>query len=863
MAQNKLHVCYEIKRLIMKIISTIICLLLIANLGLFAENNPSSKGKIKGVVLNKKDNKPIEYATIALYNAKTGELIDGSISDYLGQFKINSPVIGEYYLSVKFLGFKEYKSQSFTVDGHDKNLHLGNFLLENASANLDEFEVVEKKAAIEYRIDKKVVNVDKQITAEGGTAVEILENVPSVQVDVEGNVSLRGSTSFTVLIDGKPTVLEASDALRQIPSSNIENIEIITNPSVKYDPDGATGIINIVTKKNYLDGLSGIVNGRVGTFDQYGANVLLNYRVNKFNFILGADYDKRPRPGTSVSNRETYVNDTTYYVNSEGDVDRHFERSTFRGGVEYNPTKNDYISLSGNFGRWDMDWTSQLAYEDYTNPETNLFEYNSLDNTTRGGDYYTMDAVYQHDFKKKTIERDTAKIKGKGMGNGRTTAKQGGGSPQGGKSASKIKQSSMFAAHNLKIEFNYRNRNSDESTINQLLDADNKIIGSNKTIENGPSDNLRFYLDYVRPLGKNAKLETGIQFRIGNSTDNTELWLYNTETADYEILPEFTNSTDYQRNIYAAYALGAGKLKNLGYQIGLRGEYTDRKISNSQNDNFELNRWDLFPTLHFSYDLPGDQQQFMISYTRRIHRPRGWQLEPFITWQDQYNVRQGDPDLKPEYIDSFEAGYINRIKDVFFSLEAYYRITNNMTERITTVYEGNVMLSTFQNIGKDYSLGLEAMLNFDLFKWWEISLSGNYYNYRIDGYLYEDRVDKTSNNWNSRFNNTFKITDNLSFQLTSRYNSASVTSQGERTAVYTMDAAVKWSLFDKKLSISAQGRDLLGTAQRERTASGTDFYSYYKYYPRRPSASLTLTYRFNNFKMKRNSRDSGGSEEDF
>jgi len=261
------------------------------------------KGKIKGTVIDEQSKKPIEYATVALYKADDDKLVTGAITDYLGQFKIDQPDKGDYYLVITFIGLEDQKSTIFKVENDQHNVNLGNFFLKSASKDLGEVEVVGKRAPIEYKIDKKVINVDKQITSSAGTAVDVLENVPSVQVDIEGNVSLRGSTSFTVFIDGKPTILEPSDALRQIPSSSIENIEIITNPSVKYEPDGATGIINIITKKNYLDGLSGIVNLDAGMYDQYGGDFQLGYRINKFNFILGANYDKHTRPGSESSDR--------------------------------------------------------------------------------------------------------------------------------------------------------------------------------------------------------------------------------------------------------------------------------------------------------------------------------------------------------------------------------------------------------------------------------------------------------------------------------------------------------------------------------------------------------------------------------
>jgi outer membrane receptor protein involved in Fe transport len=805
----------------------------------YGNNEPAPpKGKIKGAVVDAKNKNPLEYATVALYDINN-KLITGSITDYLGHFKIDRPEDGDYYLVITFIGLKEKKSDVFKVKG-DNNINLGNIYLESDSKYLNEVVVKAKRASVQYKIDRKVINVDKQLTAEAGTAVDILENVPSVQVDIEGNVTLRGSSGFTVLIDGKPTILEPSDALRQIPSSSIENIEIITNPSVKYEPDGATGIINIITKKSYLDGLSGIVNLNAGMYGQYGGDLQLNYRVNKVSFLVGTYFNHRSRPGDVLNERQTISDDTTFFVNSFGETKREFQRSGIRAGVEYNPTKNDFMSLSGRYGSWDMTNNSTLHYDDWTSPGTTLYSYNSFDETTRGGGYLAIDGVYQHDFK--SIDEEE-KLKG-------------GGKMKGGKA--KMKQS---VPHNVKLEFNYRNRNNDEFAINELRSLSDSLLGGKKNVEKGPAQMFKLKLDYSTPVKEKDKFEAGLQGRYGHSNDVTELWLYNIETGEVENVPEFNNITDYYRNIYAAYALYAGYFGEFGYQAGLRTEYTDRKVETTGEDEFLLNRWDLFPTIHVSHNLPHDQQ-VMASYSRRIDRPRGWELEPFIIWQDTYNVRQGNPNLKPEYIDSYDLGYLVKFNDNFLSLEGYYRVTHNKVERVSSVYQENVMLNTVENVGKDYSLGLEAMLSIGVTNWWDMDLSGNLYNYKIEGTLYEETFNRTSTNWSTRFNNTFTVWEHGQLQLSSRYNSTSVTAQGTSKGYYTVDGAFKMSFMDRRLTANLQVRDIFGTALREHDSEGQNFSTHYSFTPSSPVASISISYRFNNFKMnKRSSNDNGGDDE--
>jgi len=803
----------------------------------FAEGESASpKGKIKGVVLDDKTKEPLEYATVALYSVPDNKLINGTITDFLGHFKIELPPEGKYYLTISFIGLKDIKTGIFNVGNEPDNINLGNFTLKSNSNNLKEVEVVGKQAPIEYKIDKKIIRVDKQITASGGTAVDVLEKMPSVQVDVEGNVTLRGSTGFTVLIDGKPTILEPSDVLRQIPAGSIQDIEIITNPSVKYEPDGSTGIINIVTKKNYLEGLSGNVNLNAGTYGRYGGDFTLNYRLNKFNFFIGANYNKRPRPGTFSSERETDTRDTTFFVNASGDRSRSFINNGIRGGVEFNATKKDYISLSGRYGKWNMLRDATLRYDDWTDPETDIYSYNSIDETKIGGIYYSINGVYQHNFESK--KPPPKQLPSKRMKHG--TKKK-------------------MTEHQIKLEAIYQTRNNDEYTLNELRDLSDTLIGGKKNVEKGPSAVLRLKLDYSLPVGKSNKFEAGFQSRNGKSHDITELYLYNPETDEIEFAPEFYHDTHYKRNIYALYALFGGMKNKFGYQAGLRTEYTDRIISMSGENDFILNRWDFFPTVHFSYNLPYDQQ-VMVSYSRRIQRSRGWQLEPFITWQDAYNVRKGNPDLKPEYTDSYEASYLKKFNDNFLSVEGYYKITHNKVERVSSAYTETVLMHTFENVGQDYSLGGEVMLTLGITKWWDMDLSGDVYNYRLKGTLYDQPFERTSFNWNSRFNNTFQLWKNGQLQVSSRYNSATVTAQGTSSDYYTVDAAVKTSFLNHSLSANLQVRDIFGTSRRDFISEGQNFITHTVYQPKTPSVTLTISFRFNNFKPAKREGNQGGVE---
>lgn len=835
------------KRLFNRIVFLLLFYILGFPLVYGSDGSTSKDGKIKGIVVDSENETPIEYATIALFNSNDSSLVTGTITDYIGQFKIEGLVFGTYYLRVTFIGFKELYTDKIVINEDQNSINLNNLYLISLAKELDEFNVVAEKRAVEFKIDKKIINVDKQLTAEGGTAVDVLENVPSVQVDIEGNVTLRGSSGFTVLIDGKPTILDPSDVLRQIPSSSIENIEIITNPSAKYNADGATGIINVITKKNRLDGVSGVASANIGRFGQYGGDFQLNYRVNKFNFTLGADYNIRPRPGFIENNRVTFENDTTKYIDASGNTERDRLSTAILGSIEYSFSKSDYASVSFGYGYWEMNSNSTILYDESSVPQDFNLTYNSLDQVLRGGNYYFADGLYQHNFKPKKSKNESLND---------TTSVQ------------KRKGFSSLNEHKIVFMIDYLYRNINEESTNELSDLSDALFSATKNLENGPSDFTQVNVDYTLPLNEERKIEAGLQYRLGSSTDETELWLFNPNTGAIEQIPEFTNTTDYKRNIGAAYGIYGDEYKSFGYQVGLRVEHTYRKIS-VIDSSVTLNRWDYFPSMHLSYNLKKNQQ-IMMSYSRRIERPRSWWLEPFITWQDAYNVRQGNPDLNPQYIDSYDIGYSKEFGDHSFYVEGYYLMTHNYITRIQSIYTENVLLTRPQNVGTDYSLGIEAMVNLLLFDWWTMDFSAMLFNYRIKGsYLnidntaeVEEIIDRNSTNWNSRLSNTFYLWENGTLQINSRYNSATVAAQSNEEDYFSLDASFRVTFLKKALSANLQARNILGTSVRNSFVEGVDFTSYYSYEPRYPSVVLTLSYKFNNYRNNRRLDNSSGTSND-
>jgi len=802
--------------------STLLSLLLLLTITLPGRADENVLGTIHGNIIDGETNEPLEFVSVAVYRSNDQSLVTGTISEPGGKFQIKGLDMGQYYVEVSFMGYEKQTLNGITLEKGRSHIDLQDIILPRSVSQLDEVEVVAEEMSVEYKIDRKVVNVSQQLTSASGTAVDILENLPSITVDVEGNVALRGSTGFMVLIDGRPTVLEASEALQQIPSNTIENIEIITNPSAKYNPDGTAGIINIITKKNKLKGLSGTANLNAGNFSRYGAGFLVNYSKKKWNAFVGADWNQGTRPGFSYSDRTTTKNDTTFYTRSEGERNGMRDFWSVRGGLGYNITPKDIFNIEFNYGHYSHGSTGLQDFSEGIVPGNTVNEYLSLEEGDRSGTFYSINSNYEHNFAEK--------------------------------------------GHKLQAQVAYRSREGEEFSLNQLLDMDENITTGQYNTEDGPGAVLQLNLDYTLPLWEGNKFETGYQSRLGRSTDATELFFYNTQSEEYEPQPEFSNTTDYHRDIHSLYGIFAGESEKFGYQLGLRGEYTYRVInSRTLSQDFTIDRWDYFPTLHTSMKLPAEQQ-LMASYSRRIERPRSWYLEPFITYEDAFNVRQGNPGLKPEYIDAMEIAYLKGLGEHSLSFEGYYRITNNKVERIESVYEENIMLSKPENVGRDYALGGEVVLNLSLFKFWKADVSGNFYNYRLDGRYRvagseEDQIfDRQSFNWNTRLTNTFRFGEGTRIQLNGRYNSRTVTAQGERGDYWTADIAVSQELFKKRITAIAQVRDMFGRVVRDGFSEGPDFYAYNEYYNRAPQVRLTLNYRFNNYKKQRGGGEGAGDE---
>jgi outer membrane cobalamin receptor len=792
-----------------KSIYSILLILLISGT-LVNGNSDNSKPRyiVSGTIIDEKAKMPLEYATIAILSFPDSSIVNGIISDTQGKFTVNAEQAGDYIIKINFIGY-ETLFTNVSLTRENPLFDLGTIYLQSSSLNIKEVSIEANEGYMEYKIDRKVVHVSEQYTALSGSAVDLLKNVPSIDVDIEDNVSIRGNSNFTVLIDGRPSVLEGNEALQQIPAGMIKDIEIITNPSAKFDPEGTGGIINIITEKRTVTGLSGLLHADVGLGDKYGADFLINYRTEKFNYFVGGDYSHRNYPGTVDRRQETYKADTIAYLNSEGDYARGSDGYSGRAGIEWFPDDKNVFSLSGRYGYRASLGSSTMNYEEWTNYSPIRSNYSSLEESERSGNYYSLNADFTHDFN--GVKREDGR------------------------------------EHRFDVNLIYYMREGNEESLNFLLNQNDERTNGQRSTETGPSTGFEYQLNYEKPFTSAFNIEAGAQGRIGVSDESNGLYFYDPLSEEFQFQDEFSHYVTYARNINAVYGLMKGEYSDLGYQLGLRGEYTFRDIQMDEQGEFNIDRWDYFPSIHLSYS-PGEKNQFMASYSRRIDRPRGWYFEPFITWSDAYNVRRGNPGLLPEYIGSYELAYQRMLnKTDFLSAELYYRETTNKIEWVREIYRDNIMLSTFANIGTDYALGSEIMLSMKNFDWWESDYSGNFYNYRVEGSVLGEELNRGQFTWSVEWNNIFKIGKSTRVQISAEYDSPEIEAQETESATFEFDAALRQSFLENKLLLTLQVRDVFATDRHESFIEATDFYSYRLYQHRAPIILLNLTFRINNF----------------
>ncbi|MGQ9708539.1 MAG: TonB-dependent receptor domain-containing protein [bacterium] len=775
-------------------------------------------GVVSGTVYDSERQEPIEYANVVLYQQRdSSKAVTGTVTNARGRFVISDVPPGRFYLEVSFMGYRTKRVKDIQL-APDARIDLGRINLEPAVISMPGVEATAEKPKLEYRIDKKVINVAQDPSLQSGTAVDALEQAPAVKVDVDGNVSLRGLLGFTVLIDGRPSPLEGSEALQQIPASTIDRIEIVTNPSVKYDPEGKAGIINVILRKQRQSGISGILNLNGGNYGQIAGNLLLSGKTSIGTFYIGPNLNRGGFPGTREMEGWTITQSgDTSYRQSRGDMLFRMQFYGVRGGADFQLTPQDWLGIGGRIGGSEGNRSQNAIYQEWKNSPGETLSYKGSTGSVGSGTQYSVNLDASHNFGKK--------------------------------------------GHELVFKADLLGNSHQDST--QTEDSVAGVIsGGKRTIDYRYGKRLNLKVDYTLPLREKDRFEAGYETRLRFGPEQeSRLANFDTTAGVYisdTLYSSISSQADY---VHAQYLTYTGNYKGLGAMAGLRSEYNTRKVKINYQDTTPVKRWDLFPSLHLSYSFP-NQQQVMASYTRRIDRPRGWDLAPFITWMDAKNVRQGDPNLKPEYIDSYEAGMVLPFGKHRLTLDGYYRQTHNVIQRLQGIYQGDIILHTVRNVGQDQALGIEVSLDLTPLRFWDISLNGDIYDYRLKGIVGDKEIAQKSFNWNSGLTTDFTFPTGTRIQIQGRYEAPTVTAQGKEGARLSTGLAARQVLFNRQLVINLSLRDIFASSAFENESQGEGFYSHSRFSRRGLMFSLGLTWNFNNYKQERRRNNGENSDEE-
>ncbi len=765
-------------------------------------------GSINGKVLDAETKKPIEYANVRLFSAADSSLINGTITSVDGVFSLKKIPVGEYYIEISFIGFEKME-KAISITKEKLEFSLNDIVLSAQSQELDDVTVVGEKTHIKYEIDKQVINVGKDVTAAGGSAVEVLENTPAVQVDVEGEVSLRGSKDYTVLINGKPSQLSGTDALKQIPASSIEKIELITNPSAKYEAEGLSGIINIITKKNTMMGFNGLINTTIGTGHKYSTNGTFNFRKKKLNLVTGIEFLENYE-GVDIDQSSIIFDPTNnYYQNGSIHNVNMQDALMFTLGFDYDFNDKNSLSILGKGGR--------RGYDDKSESESN--DYTDLNPTKNNKDSYKYFDVYG-DVMEYTLDYKN-----------------------------KIGENHEFTLAGHYQSWNGYDAEDLRATVGGAVD---EMHYYKKTDFNY---NTRLNADYKRPLGKKGSLEAGYQFKFNDRYEEINFDNYDVNTDEMVHNAMFSNDLHYYRYIHAGYATYSGEFKGFKYKVGIRGEYTNRRINidaeSTEEQNYVLNNQpDWFPSMHISRDFKNGHS-LQASYSRRISRPNPWLLNNNPKYFDANNIFYGSPNLLPQYTDSYELNYRKPFKKVFVSIQTYYRYTTNGFTQERKPIEGTTKFEhKLINNNSEQAMGAELMNSIEVTKWLKVNVGGNLFNRTEEGII--DGIEQSVSDftWNAFMNANFNFKQNTRFQLTAYYSAPEDGLYGERTAIYVFNVGANKTFLKGKLTAGISARDVFNTLKFDFSTTDALGRSQYTVEPEGPIVSLNLSYRINNFKNK-------------
>jgi len=783
---------------------------------------------LSGKVIDQQTKTPLEYCTISILDSNTNQLVEGGITNTDGTFSIEVTK-GTYTVLIDYISFESKKIETLAIDS-DKDL--GTVLMEINTQQLENVVVVREKTEVEIRLDKRIYNVGKDLTIRGGTVSDVLDNVPSVTVDIEGNVALRGDQNVRILINGKPSSLvgvSGGEALRQLPAESIDKVEVITSPSARYEAEGSAGIINIILVKNKFGGFNGSLSSNIAYPKSFGVSGNLNYRTKKYNLFLNSGYNN----GTSIGN--------SYY------------KSEF-----LKPEGNDELIENRVFDRNRVGWNTNAGIEYFITEKSSFTT--SLFLSDRDNNNLATNQLFSTDFGLETIE----------------TLRQ-----EKEDEVSNTFEFNMNFNHNFnddghKLSIDFQKENSEEIEdgdvfVNEIAPNPNKKMGET-VLTDETFDQILFQADYVNPFSESGQFEAGFRTVLKDRVILYEL-TNEVSSGNFEINTDLSNTLEYQENIYAVYSQYGNKVGKFSYFFGLRFEQTDITINQKTGNQEVKNLYgDLFPTINLSYELT-DSQSITLGFNRRISRPRGRYINPFPSRSSATNLFQGNPNIQPSYSNGLDLGYLKRWDQISLNGSVYF---TRQTDVFIFILEdtgdktmvGETLVPILRrypiNLASQNRYGFELNSSASISKKWRVNGNINFFANDLKGSHNGKIYDKKSASWSGRLSNTLTLPKKIDWQTNVFYRGPREDAQNKSKGFASVSTAISKEVLKDDGTITFRISDVFNSQRRRSNLLTENVKNYSEFQWREPSYTLNFTYRFNERKSRKSNRgESGGEGESF
>lgn len=794
----------------------------------------SQESKLTGKVIDRSQNFPLEYATISIINPTNNQVVEGGVTNTKGEFSLKVEK-GTYNVKIEYISFE---SKTFNNLDLSKNKDLGTIKLGIKADSLDEVVVTAETTTVDVRLDKKIYNIGKDLTTSGATISDALANVPSVTVDVDGAINLRGNNNVRILINGKPSAIAgfgSTDVLQQLPAEAIEKVEVITSPSARYDAEGSAGILNIVLKRDKTLGFNGSVRANIGTPLNNGINVNANARTDRFNFFTNIGYTQRQPPGNAVF-ENNYFEETSQFdrIFELRDYDRDRENFNVNIGSTYFFNDTTEVTVS-YFNRMGDD-------SDLTNNDTERFI---------NGDLASQTIRIENELEEEMTHQFAVNFEKRYDSEG----------------------------HRLTADFQYAI--DDEKTTNLIEENEvflaPELIAQDDIVEKNDQTDLLIQADYVRPMG-DAQFEAGFRGNYENEVTDFRL---NTLDQNGQLVFDDTisNVFDYNENVTAVYSQYGNKIGKFSFLLGLRYEHTQLKgkttpygdINNIQellgddvDLNFDNNFSGFFPTVNLNFEI-GEDENITLGYNRRINRPRGWFVNPFPSRSSRTNIFQGNPSLNPAFSNAFDLGYLKRFdKLLTLNGSVYYQRETDSFERIQeetgqTTSDGIPIIRSIPiNLSSNERYGAEIGVLYNPTDWWRLNGSFNYFKFISDGQFNGRDFGAENESFFGRFSSKIDLPWKVQWQTNAFYRGPRENAQTKTDPIASLDLAFSKDFLNDNATISLNVRDLFNSRKRQQFTVTDEFTSNSEFQWRERQITMTVVYRFN-----QNKRQSRGGNQDY